>query len=407
MSNNVREQFPIFSKHPNLVYLDNAATTQKPQSVIAALTQFYSQYNANVHRGMYPLSEKSTDMYEAARHSIARFINAEDTEVIFTAGTTDGLNAAHTMLRNRFKTKDAKTKIKVLTSELEHHSSVLPWLNDSDVEVRFWEVDNDYEIKSDSEYLETLKSFTPDVVAITMASNVTGTIVDVEMIRKTFPDAYLVVDAAQTVGHIQIDVQKLRCDLLAFSGHKMYGPTGIGVLYINKKLQTELEPFKVGGGMISEVTKDKITWAESPEKYEAGTPPIADAIGLSEAVKFIQSIGWERITAHEQALRLDLLSKLKTVISADHIYHPLSNNALGIVAFNIPDVHPHDAAYLLGDFGVAVRAGHHCNQILHRSVLKASSSIRISLGVYNTESDIDKFVTELKHVLDSKLQKHG
>lgn len=379
-----KSQFPILSNNPGLVYLDNAATTQKPRRVIQKISEFYSKYNSNVHRGLYPLSEKSTELYEESRRTVAKFINAEPEEIIFTSGATDGLNAIATMLSSSGLIDKHP---RIVLSELEHHSNILPWQRLNPRSIEYLMLTSDFAIGSSAETKRV------DVIALTHASNVTGSILNIkEILARNNNYEFSVLDASQSIAHMKVDVKDLGVDFMVFSSHKVYGPTGVGVLYAKKEILEALDPFRVGGGMINEVKRDRATWANLPEKFEAGTPPIAEAIGLSEAVRFIQELGFEKMRLNEQELRIYLVEKLKS-ISGIRIYHPpLNIDALGIVSFTIDGIHPHDLAQYLGDRKICVRAGHHCTQILHREVLNIPASVRVSLGVYNTKSDIDKLI---------------
>lgn len=379
-----KSQFPILSNNPGLVYLDNAATTQKPRRVIQKISEFYSKYNSNVHRGLYPLSEKSTELYEESRRTVAKFINAEPEEIIFTSGATDGLNAIATMLSSSGLIDKHP---RIVLSELEHHSNILPWQRLNPRSIEYLMLTSDFAIGSSAETKRV------DVIALTHASNVTGSILNIkEILARNNNYEFSVLDASQSIAHMKVDVKDLGVDFMVFSSHKVYGPTGVGVLYAKKEILEALDPFRVGGGIINEVKRDSATWANLPEKFEAGTPPIAEAIGLSEAVRFIQELGFEKVRLNEQELRIYLVEKLKS-ISGIRIYHPpLNIDALGIVSFTIDGIHPHDLAQYLGDRKICVRAGHHCTQILHREVLNIPASVRVSLGVYNTKSDIDKLI---------------
>lgn len=281
----IKHQFPIFETNPDLVYLDNAATTQKPDAVIEATVDFYTHLNANVHRGLYPLSEAATELYELARRKVAKFINAEPEEVIFTFGVTDALNGLAWSLAN---SDIIKENPQIVTTDLEHHANLLPWQRISD-NITYLSLDDKFQVELDETAISQA-----DIITTTHVSNVTGTIVDLEKINNMRSDAsILVVDAAQSIAHIPIDVKALDVDFLAFSGHKMYGPTGIGVLYGKKEHLQKLEPWRVGGGMIRSVTKQGNEWSPAPEKFEAGTPPIAQAIGLAAAIDFMSELGWD------------------------------------------------------------------------------------------------------------------
>jgi cysteine desulfurase/selenocysteine lyase len=387
----IKSQFPIFSNNPGLVYLDSAATTQKPRRVIQKITDYYSKYNANVHRGLYPLSEKSTDLYEEARRRIAKFINADPEEIIFTSSATDGLNAIPTMLSNsRLIDKHPR----IVLSELEHHSNIIPWQRINPKSLEYLMIDSDFALGSTSESKQI------DIISLTHASNVTGTILGIkEILQRNNNFKFSVLDASQSIAHMKIDVKDLGIDFMVFSSHKIYGPTGVGVLYAKKDILNTLDPFRFGGGMINEVKRESASWADIPEKFEAGTPPIAQAIGLREAIDFVEEIGFEKIRINEQELRIYLIEKLKN-ISGIRIYHPpLNVDALGIVSFTIDGIHPHDLAQFLGERKICVRAGHHCTQILHREVLNIPASVRVSLGVYNTKDDIEKLIEGIKSAM--------
>jgi cysteine desulfurase/selenocysteine lyase len=413
---NQKHLFPIFSNNPELVYLDNAATTQKPLSVINSLVEFYSKHNANVHRGLYPLSDKATEMYEEARKKIAKFINAKPEEIFFTSGTTDGINIIANALQ---KSQLIPNQPKVILSEIEHHSNILPWQSITG-EIFYLPVINTpakihktgedpkidtsklWGISKNEHYFPIESPF--DILSISHASNVTGSITDIKEIIKlsryhNTSNAITLLDASQSIGHMRIDVKDLDVDFMVFSGHKMYGPTGVGVVYGKQELLEELQPFKVGGGMIESVNRDNATWAELPEKFEAGTPPIADAIALGAAVDFINSIGLESIEKHEQDLRMHLISELQKLDDVQ-IYHPdISEAALGVVSIYSPLVHSHDLADFIGNRNICLRAGHHCTQILHREVFEIPASLRISVGIYNSKDDIDKMIGVLKEAL--------
>lgn len=377
----IKDDFPIFKEYPNLVYLDNAATTQKPLLVIKALEEYYTKYNANVHRGLYPLSEKSTEIYEQSREIVAKFINAESNEIIFTSGTTDGLNAIASSLAFSGLLSDNP---RILLSEAEHHSNILPWQRIPGVQLQYIE-----KLSKDD-----LHEF--DIISLNLISNVTGEIRDIKELKSRFKSKYWVLDLAQAVGHIQIDVKNLDVDFVVFSGHKMYGPMGVGVLWARKNILETIEPFRVGGGMIREVNHNNATWSDIPNKFEAGTPDVAGVYALSKSIEYINKLSFERISNHEKELRTHLINELRQIPNIN-IYHPeLQNPAVCVVSISIKNVHPHDLAQSLGEDNVCVRAGHHCTQILHREVLKIPASLRISCGIYNDTQDIDSFIKSLK-----------
>ncbi|MBN1331344.1 aminotransferase class V-fold PLP-dependent enzyme [Candidatus Dojkabacteria bacterium] len=385
---NIKKHFPILSQNPDFTYLDNAATTQKTKKVIKSISRFYRQHNANVHRGIYELSEKATEKYEEVRKTAAKFIGAKEKEIVFTSGTTDSFNL---LARSLGKTPEiVKKNPKILITEIEHHANYLPWREISD-DIHFARQKEDFTIEwPEGDF---------DIVSITHASNVTGLMPDAKEVRKKYPKALFILDAAQSIAHKKIDVKNLDVDFLAFSSHKMYGPTGIGVLYGKQELLEKLYPLKVGGGMIAEVTKKSAKWAELPERHEAGTPPIAQAIGLQAAIEFLEKIGMEKIEEYEKELRkyaFEELSKIKGL----KLFHPnLEIDAGTVFSFQLEGIHPHDIAEMLSERNIAVRAGHHCCQILHREVLKIPASTRASFAVYNTKDDVDKLAKRLNEIV--------
>lgn len=392
----MKNQFPILENNPKLAFLDNAASTQKPQVVIDAIKDYYESSNANVHRGLYKLSEIATEKYEQARRSVASFLNSQPKEIIFTQGTTDSINSLAQMLER--KTDESHT---IVTTELEHHSNFLPWQRlCQKTGAKHELIKLNQNLEFDLDHLENiLKSNNVKLVSISGMSNVTGYIPDLERITKLVHEngAWIHVDAAQLVAHKKIDLKKLDVDFLSFSGHKIYGPTGIGVLFGKKELLEKLEPFRVGGGMIQEVFREKSTWSELPEKLEAGTPNIAGAIGLEAAIKFIQEIGFDKIEKHEKELTEYTLEQLK---NSEYIklFTPKPENHSSVISFEFEDIHPHDVAQILDENDVAVRAGHHCCQILMREVLKVQSTTRVSFGIYNDRYDVDKLIDALNKV---------
>ncbi len=384
----IKSQFPIFKSNPDLVYFDNGATTLKPERVIKKLTEYYSTYSSNVHRGLYPMAVKADEEYENAREIIANFINADFSEVIFTSGTTESINGIAQMLT---KSGIINENDNILITELEHHANIIPWQEIKNINLSYIPINDNLELDLDK--IDRAKDY--KVIALTHTSNVTGTINNIKTIRTLFPESILVVDCAQSISRIKIDVKDLDVDFIAFSGHKIYGPTGIGVLYGKHELLKKLEPFKFGGGMISEVGKFKSSWAEIPTKFEAGTPPIAEAIALGEAINFVNGIGIDNIWKHEQNLRTELITELHKLDFVE-IYHPnLETKAAAVVSFNVKGVHPHDVAQFLGDNGICVRAGHHCTHVLHRDRLDINASVRVSLGVYNEIWEIEKLCTAI------------
>lgn len=399
-----KQHFPIFKTHPDLVYLDNAATAQKPKVVINRIKKFYEQENANVHRGLFELSERATNEYENARQIVQKFINANSIkEVIFTSGTTDSIN----LVGYSWIWKNVFAGDSIMTTQMEHHSNFIQWqqasIDKEDVEFVVVKVNEKFEL--DLEDLEDkLTTYQPRIFAVSMASNVLGTINPIKKIvdikNRVSPETLILVDAAQSIPHIPTDVQKLGIDFLAFSGHKIYGPTGIGILWGREEILDEkMSPYKYGGGMIREVKKEKSTWAELPEKFEGGTPNIAGAIGLGEAINFVSKIGYEEIIQHEKNLMhyfLDKIGKIKEL----KLFGPNSTKKrTATFSFDIKGTHPHDVSQILSDEGIAVRSGHHCAQVLMESVLKVPATTRASFGMYNDEKDVDKLIEGLKKVV--------
>ena len=383
---NLKNLFPIFQKYPNLIFLDNASTTQKPQILIDSLTKYYTEFNANVHRGLYKLSEQSTSMYEESRYKVAKFINSEPEEVVFCSGTTEAMNLVTNMLiKSNLVSKDSY----ILTSILEHHSSFLPWQQQCE-NIVFLNLDKDFNIDTNS---VPQKKY--DIIVLTLTSNVTGSVINLKDIKNKYADknTIIIVDAAQYIANAKINVKDLDADFLAFSAHKIFGPTGLGVLYINKRLHEKLEPFKVGGGIVEEVYEKYSTFTKAPNRYEAGTPPIAEVIAFGEVIDFIQMY---QLISDKSDLRRYLVTKLKEMPEVE-VYHPnLDIYAHPVVSFNLKGIHSHDVAQFLGDQNICVRAGHHCAQLLHRSVFQVNSTVRISLSVYNSEEDMDMLVNSLK-----------
>lgn len=393
----IRKQFPILNQEVNghpLVYLDSAATSQKPQVVIDAIDKYYREYNSNVHRGVHTLGTRATDGYEGAREKVRKFINASATEeIIFTKGTTASLNlVAASYGRSNIQKGD-----EIVISMMEHHSNIIPWQQlaiQTGATLKYIPLQEDGTISLD----EARKVITPNtkIVSIMHVSNVLGVINPIKELAEIAHEngAVMVVDGAQGAPHIKIDVQDMNCDFYALSGHKMCGPTGIGVLYGKKHLLEEMPPVEFGGEMIDFVDLYDSTWKELPWKFEGGTPIIAGAIGLGAAIDFLESIGLENIEQHEHKLAAYSLKRMSEIEGLT-IYGPMdASKRAGVVTFNLEDVHPHDVATVLDAEGIAVRAGHHCAQPLMRW-LKASATARASFYLYNTEDDIDRLVEGL------------
>jgi cysteine desulfurase / selenocysteine lyase len=393
----IRAQFPILDQEVNgkpLVYLDSSATSQKPLQVIEAIEKYYREINSNVHRGVHTLGTRATDAYEGSREKVRKFINAKSIqEVIFTRGTTTSLNT----VAASYAAANLKAGDEIVITYMEHHSNIIPWqqvARRTGAQLKYIPLQADGTISLD-DARATITANTK-VVSVMQVSNVLGVINPVKEIGQIAHEngAIMVVDGAQSAPHMKIDVQDLDCDFLAFSGHKMCGPTGIGVLYGKKHLLENMEPIEFGGEMIDFVQLYESTWKELPWKFEGGTPIIAGAIGLGAAIDFLNEVGLDQIAEHEHKLAAYALEKMSAVEGMT-IYGPLdAAKRAGLITFNLSDVHPHDVATVLDAEGIAVRAGHHCAQPLMRW-LKASATARASFYLYNTEDDIDKLVEGL------------
>jgi len=402
---NIKSQFPIFLKKVNgkaLVYLDSSNSSQKPMSVINRLDDFYKNEFSNIGRSIHSLSVNATNKFEKTRTSVKNFINANSIdEIIFTKNATESIN----LVASTFGQQNIKKGDEILITELEHHSNYVPWhylRENKGAIIKFAPINDDGDIIiSEFEKLITQKT---KIIAVTHLSNVTGTIVPVKEIidiahKKNIP---VLVDGCQSAPHINIDVKELDCDFYAISCHKVYGPTGVGILYAKKKWLEQLPPYIGGGGMISEVTKGKISYAKLPEKYEAGTMPTAEVVAFDESIKFMESIGIKNLVNHEKKLTSYALDKLRGINSVEIVGNP--KNKAGVISFTIKGIHPHDIATILDEDGVAIRAGHHCCQILHKR-LNLTATARASFGVYNTKDDVDilcKAIENCRKVFDLK-----
>jgi cysteine desulfurase/selenocysteine lyase len=396
MLEGIKNEFPVLNQIVNdepLVYLDNAATTQKPLSVLSAIKDYYENDNANVHRGVHTLAERATEKYEAAREKVRAFINAKSTkEVLFTRGTTTSINWVAQFAGQILKADD-----EIVISIMEHHSNIVPWQEVAKKTGAILKFVYLKEGELDMEDLRQKVTAQTKFVSIAHVSNVLGTINPIEEISKIAHEqgAYLVVDGAQSTPHMAIDLQKLNVDFFAFSGHKMMGPTGIGVLYGKEELLNQFEPVEFGGEMIDFVYESHSTWTELPWKFEAGTPNIAGAIALGAAIDYIQELGIDQIHQHEAELIDYVMPKLQNIEGLT-IYGPKDNKKRsGVIAFNIEGLHPHDVATALDMEGVAVRAGHHCAQPL-LNYLDTPATARASFYIYNTKADCDKLVEALQ-----------
>lgn len=393
----IRQYFPILHQEVNdnpLVYLDSSATSQKPIQVIEALEKYYREDNSNVHRGVHTLGTRATDAYEGSREKVRKFINAKSIqEVIFTRGTTTSLN----WVAQSYGTDNLKAGDEIVITYMEHHSNIIPWqqaAKRTGAQLKYIPLQADGTISLD----DVRATVTPNtkIVSVMQVSNVLGVINPIKEIAKIAHEngAIMVVDGAQSAPHMKIDVQDLDCDFLAFSGHKMLGPTGIGVLYGKKQLLEQMEPVEFGGEMIDFVQLQESTWKELPWKFEGGTPIIAGAIGLGAAIDFLNQVGLDNIADHEHKLTSYAFEKL-TAVEGMTIYGPQDPaKRTGLITFNLADVHPHDVATVLDAEGIAVRAGHHCAQPLMKW-LNASATARASFYLYNTEEEIDKLVEGL------------
>lgn len=391
----IRKEFPILDQEVNghpLVYLDSAATSQKPIMVIEALDSYYRKINSNVHRGVHTLGTWATDAYEGSREKVRRFINAKSTEeIIFLRGTTSAIN----LVATSYGRANIKAGDEIVITLMEHHSNLIPWQQVAKVTgatLKYIPLQPDGTMT-----LEDIKATittNTKLVAMTNSSNVLGTINPIKEVAQIVHavGAKLLVDGAQSVPHMKVDVQDLDCDFLAFSGHKMGAPTGIGVLYGKKELLEMMEPIEFGGEMIDFVGLYESTWKELPWKFEGGTPIIAGAIGLGAAIDFLEKVGMENIEQHEHELVNYAMERVKE-IEGFTMYGPIENHS-GLITFNLSDIHPHDLATILDSFGIAVRAGHHCAQPLMKW-LEVSATARASFYMYNTIEDVDKFVEGL------------
>ncbi len=391
------KDFPILEQQVNgkrLAYLDSTATSQKPKQVIDALSDYYERYNSNVHRGVHTLGSLATDGYEGARETVRRFIHAKYfEEIIFTRGTTAAIN----MIAHSYGDANVGEGDEIVVTQMEHHANLVPWqqlAKRQGATLKFIPMAEDGTITLEA-VRETVSERTK-IVAIAHVSNVLGTINDIKAIAEIAHEhgAIISVDGAQSVPHMKVDVQDLNVDFYSFSGHKMLGPTGIGVLYGKREHLNQMEPTEFGGDMIDFVDLYDSTWTDLPTKFEAGTPLIAQAIGLQAAIEYIESIGFDAIHEHEQALTTYAYEQMSQIEGID-IYGPSKDKRAGIITFNLKDVHPHDVATALDTEGVAVRAGHHCAQPLMKW-LNVSSTARASFYIYNTKEDIDQLVGGLK-----------
>lgn len=405
--NKYRSDFPLLKaidehnakdENSGLIYFDTAATAQRPFIVLDAITHFYATQNANPLRGLYDLSERATQAYEGARHTVAQLVNAkEDCEIIFTRNTTESLN----LVAYSYGLTHVKAGDEICVSIMEHHSNILPWqmvCRQTGAKLVFMECDKSTGVIPQSEIDTKINSHTK-IVSIVHVSNVLGVTNPVKQIAAAAhkAGAVCIVDGAQSTPHMKVDVQDIGCDFFALSGHKLCGPMGIGALYGKKELLENMPPFMTGGEMIEYVTRESATWAELPHKFEAGTVNAADAVGLAAAIRYIQSIGFDAIVKHDNELACRMIAGMKKIPHIHLVGSDDGNKRCGIVTFTIDGVHPHDIASLLSDEHVAIRAGHHCAQPLQQ-YLDIPASARASLYFYNTEEEVDLFLTKLAQI---------
>jgi cysteine desulfurase/selenocysteine lyase len=397
----IRRDFPILGRTVNgkpLVYLDNSATSQKPRQVIDAISSYYENSNANVHRGVHSLSVEATDLYEAARAKVARFINAPSPEqIIWTRNTTEAINlVSHSWAKANLRPGD-----EILATRLEHHSNMVPWqevARETGASLRYIEMADDFTL--DLSDLDQLLNPKTKLLALTMMSNVLGTITPAkELVAAAHRvGAIVLLDGAQSVPHLSVDAQDLDCDFLVFSAHKMLGPTGIGVLYARESLLEEMAPFLTGGEMVKEVTLERASWNDLPMRFEAGTPNIADAIGFGAAIDYLSALGMDNVREHELSMTCYALERFKELEEVV-VYGPtdLAQRG-GVASFYASDIHPHDVGTILDQMGIAIRAGHHCAMPLMQR-MQVPATGRASFYIYNTEEEIDLLIEGLNETL--------
>ena len=399
---NIRKDFPILTRkvrdNKSLVYLDNASTTQKPNQVIDAITDYYRNHNANIHRAVYALAEESTEAYETARDKIANFVNVKNRqELIFVRGTTEAINlVAYAWGRPHINEGDI-----IVTTEYEHHSNIVPWqllTQEKHAKLEYIGMDDDGQLILDDldKYLATGKV---KLVTFSLMSNVLGTITDAEKIIEKCKSAGVptLIDGAQAVPHMKVDLDTLGCDFFAFSGHKMLGPTGVGVLWVRKSVLQTMNPFHGGGDMIREVHKYETTWNDLPYKFEAGTPNIADVIGFGAAVDYLTKIGMDNVRQHEIELTTYAMEQFAKIPGIQIYGTKDITKRGGVISFNFADVHPHDVADIIDKEGISLRSGHHCAQVLMERLNVAATS-RASFYIYNTKADVDALINSLNIV---------
>lgn len=397
----LKKDFPIFTIDPSLVYLDSTATALKPKVVIDKLREYYEQYSANIHRGIYKISEKATAEYEETRKIVAKFINASKAEeIIYTRNASEAINlVASTIGRDTVETDD-----EIITTIMEHHSNFIPWqqlAKENGAQLKVVGLLEDGTLNETQLYNFICEK--TKIVAITYISNALGTVNPLKNIitniKHKNPQTLVIVDAAQAVPHMKVDIQDLGCDFLVFSSHKMLGPTGIGILWGKYELLESMSPYQYGGEMITEVSIEQSLWKKPPHKFEAGTPHISGAIALKEAIHYLENIGMDKVREHEKEITAYALAQFKKVFPEKiKVFGPLDVNIRGgILTFTFESFHPHDIAQILDEDNIAIRAGHHCTMPLH-TYLELSATARVSFYVYNTTEDVDKLIAGLRKV---------
>lgn len=387
----MKKKFPIFNNIESLVYLDSASTTQKPLSVINSELDYYSNFNANIKRGIYKIAEESTRLYEESRLHVAKYLSVQSDEIVFTSGATQGVN----FIASSWGASNLNSGDEIVVTELEHHSNFVPWQRlaiNKNLVLKVAKVKDDGSF--DYQDFERCVNNKTKLIAVTCQSNVTGEIIDLMRIKKVADSvgAKLFLDAAQIIGHKKLNLSEIKPDFLVFSAHKMYGPTGVGVLYINKNIQDYVEPYQTGGGMVFSVGLEKSVWQKSPYKFEAGTPPIAQVIALKSAIDFMDILDIA-VLKNENAL----INRIYDSLKCDKNIRIISSRDSHIFTFVHDKVHAHDLAAYFANFNVCVRAGNHCAQPLHNA-LKINSSLRVSVGAYNDISDVDFFISKYKEL---------
>ncbi|MGQ0605338.1 MAG: aminotransferase class V-fold PLP-dependent enzyme [Candidatus Nitrosotenuis sp.] len=395
----IRKDFPILQRKvrndKSLVYLDNAATTQKPIQVINAISDFYTNHNSNIHRAVHALAEEATEAYEMTRDKVAQFLNIKDRqEIVFVRGTTEAINlVAYAWGRQNIKEGDI-----IVTTEYEHHSNIVPWqllTQEKKGKLEYIGIDDNGELIL-SQLDQFLATGKVKLVAVSQMSNVLGTITDVAAVVEKCKQAgvRILIDGAQSVPHMKVDLSTMGCDFFAFSGHKMLGPTGVGVLWAKKELLEQMAPFHGGGDMIREVHKYETTWNDLPYKFEAGTPSIADVIGFAAAIDYLNNLGMDYVRAHEIEITKYALDKLSKINGIKLYGTPDISKRGGVISFNFADIHPHDLATIIDEDGIAIRSGHHCAQVLMEKLDIAATS-RASFYIYNTKEEVDALIASL------------